>query len=92
VQCAPTVLYSVKMDQITIHCKKSFSIPVFPSPAGMSPTELSLSGNNDVIYKLFPLKESLVSDIRAGDGNIEKLFYSVRAANSKCRLFLKIYL
>ncbi len=37
----------------------------------------SMGGNNDVIYKLFPPRESLVSDIPAGDGNIEKLFYSV---------------
>jgi hypothetical protein len=41
-------------------------------PAGMSVTKLFLGGNNDVIYKLFP--QSLVIDIPAGDGNIEKLF------------------
>jgi hypothetical protein len=42
----------------------------------MSLTKLSQGGNNDVIYKLFPPRESLVrvSDIPAGDGNIEKLF------------------
>jgi hypothetical protein len=41
----------------------------------MSLTKLSLGGgDNDVIYKLFPPRESLVSDIPAGDGNIEKLF------------------
>jgi hypothetical protein len=56
----------------TLHRKKSFSI--FPSPAMMSLTKLTLGGNNDVIYKLFPPRESLVSDIPAGDGNIEKLF------------------
>jgi hypothetical protein len=55
-----------------LHRKTSFSI--FPSPAGMPLTKLSLGGNNDVIYKLFPPKESLVSDIPAGDMNIEKLF------------------
>jgi hypothetical protein len=38
----------------------------------MSPTKLSLDGKYDVIYKLFPPRESLVSDIQAG--NIEKLF------------------
>jgi hypothetical protein len=43
----------------------------------MSLTKLSLGGNNDVIYKLFSPRESLVSDILAGDGNIEKLFYRV---------------
>jgi hypothetical protein len=42
----------------SIHRKKMFSI--FPSPAGMSLTKLSLGGNNDVIYKLFPPRESLV--------------------------------
>jgi hypothetical protein len=56
-----------------IHCKKSFSI--FRSPAGMSLTKLSLIGNYDVVYKLFL---SLVSDIPAGDGNIEQLFNSDR--------------
>jgi hypothetical protein len=55
----------------TIHGKKSFSI--FSSPAGMSLTILSLGGNYDVIYKLFLPRESLVSDIPARDGNIEKL-------------------
>ncbi len=51
-------------------------LAIFPSPAGMSLTKLSLGGNNDdVIYKLFPPRESLVSDIPAGDGNIEKLFF-----------------
>ncbi len=54
------------------HCKKSFSI--FPSPAGMSLIKLSLVGNYDVIYKLFLPRESLVTDIPAGNGNIEKLF------------------
>jgi hypothetical protein len=55
-----------------VHRKKSFLI--FPSPAGMSLTKLSLGGNNDVRDELFPPRESLVSDIPAGDGNIEKLF------------------
>ncbi len=55
------------------HRKKSFSI--FPSPAGMSLTKLSLGGNYDVIYKLFLPRESFLNDIPAGDGNIEKLFY-----------------
>jgi hypothetical protein len=73
-----------------IHRKKYFSI--FPSPAGMSLTKLSLGGNNDVINKLFPPKESLVSDIPSGEGNIEKLFYGVwaeiRVQNSVKHLFL----
>jgi hypothetical protein len=41
----------------------------------MSLTKLSLGGNNDVIYKVFPPRESLDRDIPAGDWNIEKLFF-----------------
>jgi hypothetical protein len=44
-----------------LHCKKRLA--VFPSPAGVSLTKLSLAGNN-----LFPARETLVSDIPAGDG------------------------
>jgi hypothetical protein len=62
--------------------KKNFSI--FPSPAGISLTKLSLGGNNDVIFKLFPPRESLVSDIPAGDGNIEKLFLQCMLHLSMC--------
>jgi hypothetical protein len=59
-----------------MHRKKSFSI--FLSPAGMmSLTKLSVGGNNLYMTSLFPSRESLVSDIPAGDGNIKKLFYSV---------------
>jgi hypothetical protein len=55
-----------------LHRKKSYSL--YTSPAGMSLTKLSLGGNYDVIYKLLTPRESLVSDIPAGDGNIVKLF------------------
>jgi hypothetical protein len=55
-----------------LHRKKTFSI--FPSPAGMSLTKLSLGGYNLYMMSLFPPRESLVSDIPAGDGNIEKPF------------------
>jgi hypothetical protein len=55
-----------------IHRKKSFLI--FPSLAAMSITKLSLDGNYDVMYKLYLPRESLVSDIPAGGGKIEKLF------------------
>jgi hypothetical protein len=48
----------------------------------MSLAKLSLGGDNDVIYKLFPPRESLVSDIPAGNGNIEKPFYRDTAAPS----------
>ncbi len=70
----PTRTFTVllKYLQITIHLKKSFSI--FPSPAGISLTKLSLGGKKFYMTSLFPPRESLVSDIPAGDGNIEKLF------------------
>jgi hypothetical protein len=37
-------------------------------------TKLSLGGNNLYMTSLFPPRESFVSDIPAGVGNIEKLF------------------
>ncbi len=36
-----------------------------------------LGGNNDVITELFLPRGSLVSDIPAGDGKLENLFYGV---------------
>jgi hypothetical protein len=54
-----------------IHYKKRLAI--FPFPAGMSLTKLSLAG----IIKLFPARESLVRDIPAGAREIANLFYSV---------------
>jgi hypothetical protein len=59
-------------NMVCIHRKKSFSI--FLSPAGMSLTKLFLGGNNLYMTSLFPPRESLVSDIAVGNGNIEKLF------------------
>jgi hypothetical protein len=58
-------------DVDTLHRKKSFSI--FPSPAGMSLTKLSLGGKNLFMTSLFPPRDSLVRDIPSGDGDIEKL-------------------
>ncbi len=55
--------------------------PVLHLQCTMSLTKLSLGGNNDVIYKLFPPRESLVSDILAGDGNVEKLFLRCMQVN-----------
>jgi hypothetical protein len=72
-----------------LHRKKSFSI--FPSPAAMALTKHSLGGNNDVIYKLFPTRESLVSDIPAGDGNVEKLFLQCRAAQIDALICINDY-
>ncbi len=56
----------------SLHRKKRFSI--FPSPAGMSLTNLFLGGNNLYMTSLVPPRLSLLSDIPAGDGNIENLF------------------
>ncbi len=54
-----------------IHCRKRLTL--FPSPAGMSLTKLSLVGNNLII----PAWERLFSDNPARDGKIGNLFYSV---------------
>ncbi len=64
--------YFCAADAIRDHRKKSFSI--FPSPAGMSLTKLSLGENKFIYDVIIPPRESLVRDIPAGDGNIEKLF------------------
>ncbi len=50
----------------------------------MSPTKLSLAG----IIKLFPVRESLVGDIPAGDREIAYLFYSVvTSIGGACTLY-----
>ncbi len=59
------------LDYATLHCKKR--LPIFPPPAGMSLTKLSLAGNN----LNFPGQESLVSDIPSGDGKIYKKNFTV---------------
>ncbi len=57
----------------------SLALPLLlPYPAAMSLTKLSLGGNNLFMTSLFPPRESLVSDIPARDGNIEKLFLRCR--------------
>ncbi len=48
-------------------------LAIFPSPAGMSLTKLSLAGN----IKLFPARESLVSDIPAGGRENRLPFFTV---------------
>jgi hypothetical protein len=52
--------------QTLLHCKNMLA--VFPSPAGMPLPKLSLDGNN------FPVQESLVSGIPAGDGKTAIFF------------------
>ena len=49
----------------------------------MSLTKLSLAGNNDVIFKLFLPRESLVGDIPAGDGNIANRFLQCMVEREK---------
>ncbi len=58
---------------VGVHCKKRLAI--FRSPAGMSLTSLSRGRN----IKLFPPRESLVSDFPAGDGKFETFFFAVPA-------------
>jgi hypothetical protein len=52
-----------------MRCKKRLAI--LPNPAGMSLTKLSLAGNNLIIPGQ---RESLVSDIPAGDWKIANIF------------------
>ncbi len=54
-----------------IHCEKRLAI--FQSPVGMSITKLSLAGNT----KVFPARESLVSDLPAGYAKTVNLFFTV---------------
>jgi hypothetical protein len=61
------------VDPDLLNCKKRLGI--FPFPAGMSPTKLSQ-------IKLFPARESLVSDILAGDGKMNNLFLQCRRSGS----------
>ncbi len=58
-----------------LHRKKRFTS--FPSPAGMSLTELPLGRNNSVMTSLFPPRESLVVTSRLGPGNSRNFFYGV---------------
>jgi hypothetical protein len=69
-------LQKVQFFFLSLTVKQSFSINPFPA-AGMSTTKLSLGGNILYMTSLFPPRESLVSNIPAGDGNIEKFFYGV---------------
>jgi hypothetical protein len=70
-----------------VHCKKRLSF--FPSPAGMSLTKPSLAGND----KLFLARESLVSDLPAGDGEIDILFLQCKARtrNFPARLYFSYF-
>ncbi len=52
----------------------------------MSLTKLSLVRNNLYMSSLFPPRESLVSDIPAGDENIKKAFFTVHRYIQKVKL------
>jgi hypothetical protein len=55
-------VYPVPKQEEELHLKNK--LPIFPSPAGMPLTKLSLAGNN----LFLPAMESLVGDIPDGDG------------------------
>jgi hypothetical protein len=60
-------LKALKRNRKALHCKKKvsdFSVP-------------SRDVTNQTLLLLFPARESLVSDIPAGNGNIANFFYSV---------------
>jgi hypothetical protein len=65
---------------------RSYTVKKVSDFPGMSLTKLSLAMSltdlslaSKTVTKLFPTRESLVSDIPAGDGKIANLFYSVLA-------------
>jgi hypothetical protein len=64
----------VKWSGLPFTVKKAFRYS-HPQNAGISLTKLSLGSNNLYMTSLFPPRESLVSDIPAGDGKIVNLFY-----------------
>jgi hypothetical protein len=63
---------NLKSNLFILHCKKRLAI--FLSPAGMSLTDSLWSGGS----QLFPVRESLDSDIPAGDGNLANLVLQCR--------------
>jgi hypothetical protein len=62
------------------HCKKRLAS--FPSPGGMSLTKLSVVGNNLIIPNQ---RESLVSEIPAGDRKLANLFLQCRGSVKQIR-------
>ncbi len=63
-----------KMAAVMVHCKKKVSD--FPAPS-WDVTKQTLPGRKYIV-KFFPARESLVSDIPAGDGKIANLFLQCR--------------
>ncbi len=81
-------IYSQKRNcaaSVTMHYTKRLAI--FPSSVGMSLTKLSLAGKN----KWFTAKESLVSDIPAGDGKIVNLFIQCVQSTFMCLWAIYIF-
>ncbi len=74
----------------SLHCKKILAI--FPSPVGMSLNKISLAGNN-----FFTSRESLVSDIPAGDEKIANLLLKCAltqpapASSQQCDVIYRIH-
>ncbi len=66
------------LKQYNSHYTVKKKVREFPVPRRDVTTKLSLGGNNDVITELFLPRESLVSDIPAGDGKLVNLFYGVK--------------
>jgi hypothetical protein len=63
-----------------VHCKKGLAI--FPSPAGMPLTKLSLAMGGTNLIILGQGEFGMVSGLLAGEGKIANLFFTVWAA--KC--------
>jgi hypothetical protein len=74
-----------------VHRKKK--VRKFPVPSRDVTTKLSLGGKNYVITELFLPRESLVSDIPAGDGKREPFLRCTVIANDGRRdgLLLDLY-
>jgi hypothetical protein len=66
-----TIMFPPVRDILGMHCKKRFAI--FPSPAGMSLTKLSLAGNN----LIYPVQGEFGLWHPSWQGKIVNLFYSV---------------
>jgi len=85
-QFNPTQYYELKIKEffftrsaVKVHWKK---VSKFPVPS----RDVTHRGrNNDIICKLFPARESVVSDIPAGDGNIANLFLQCCKGKKKCK-------
>ncbi len=60
-------------ESLTVHSKKSLAI--FPSPAGIFPTKLSLAENNNIFYSV------LIEDVKVITESMRVLVEAVREIN-----------